>query len=56
MIQQFMQKNVLLTIANKTFCLSLHYNGDFSYLFVNSKEVIKFKAKNQKNVYQENYH
>ena len=35
------------TIANKTFCLSLHYNGDDSYLFVNGKEVIKFKAKNQ---------
>ena len=35
------------TIANKTFCLSLRYNGDDSYLFVNSKEVIKFKAKNQ---------
>ena len=35
------------TIANKTFCLSLHYNGDDSYLFVNSKEVIQFKAKNQ---------
>ena len=30
---------------NKTFCLSLHYNGDDSYLFVNGKEVIKFKAK-----------
>ena len=35
------------TIANKTFCLSLHYNGDDSYLFVNGKEVIKFRAKNQ---------
>ena len=36
------------TIANKTFCLSLHYNGDDNnYLFVNGKEVIKFKAKNQ---------
>ena len=35
------------TIANKTFCLSLHYNGDDNnYLFVNGKEVIKFKAKN----------
>ena len=34
------------TIANKTFCLNLHYNGDDSYLFVNGKEVIKFKAKN----------
>ena len=35
------------TIANKTFCLSLHYNVDDSYLFVNGKEVIKCKAKNQ---------
>ena len=35
------------TIANKTFCLSLRYNGDGSYLFVNGKEVITFKAKNQ---------
>ena len=30
---------------NKTFCLSLHYNGDDSYLIVNGKEVTKFKAK-----------
>ena len=30
---------------NKTFCLSLHYNGDDSYLFVNGKEITKFKAK-----------
>ena len=30
---------------NKTFCLSLHYNGDDSYLFVHGKEVTKFKAK-----------
>ena len=35
------------TIDNKTFCLSLRYNGEDSYLFVNGKEVIKFKAKNQ---------
>ena len=30
---------------NKKFCLSLHYNGDNSYLFVNGKEIIRFKAK-----------
>ena len=30
---------------NKIFCLSLDYNGDGSYLFVNGKEVTKFKAK-----------
>ena len=34
------------SVENKTFCLSLHYNGDDSYLFVNGKEVSKFKAKN----------
>ena len=33
------------TVKNKKFGLSLHYNGDNSYLFANSKEVIKFKAK-----------
>ena len=27
--------------------ISLHYNDDDSYLFVNGKEVIKFKAKKQ---------
>ena len=31
-------------VANKKFCLSLHYNGDNSYLFVNGKEIINFKA------------
>ena len=30
---------------NKIFCLSLHNNDDDSYLFVNGKEVTKFKAK-----------
>ena len=35
------------TVANKTFCLRLHYNGDNTYLFVNGKEVTKFKAKKQ---------
>ena len=30
---------------NKIFCLSLLYNDDNSYLFVNGKEVTKFKAK-----------
>ena len=33
------------TVNNKTFCLSLHYNVYNSYLFVNGKEVINFKAK-----------
>ena len=32
-------------MTRKKFCLSLHYNGANSYLFVNGKEIIKFKAK-----------
>ena len=43
------------TIANKTLCLSLHYNGDDSYLFVNGKEINKFKTKNQ-SVSEKVYH
>ena len=34
------------TEKNKKFCLSLHYNGANSYLFVNGTEIHKFKAKN----------
>ena len=33
------------TNKNTKFCLSLHYNGANSYLFVNGTEIIKFKAK-----------
>ena len=33
------------TAANKKFVLSFHYNGDDSYLFVNGKRELKFKAK-----------
>ena len=34
------------TAVNKKFVLSLHYNGDDSYLFVNGKQELKVKAKN----------
>ena len=33
------------TLTKNKFCLSLHYNGTNSYLFVNGTEVYKFKAK-----------
>ena len=33
------------TKENTKFCLSVHYNGANSYLFVNGTEIIKFKAK-----------
>ena len=29
------------------FCLSLHYNSDNIYLFVNGKEIFKFKGGNK---------
>ena len=37
--------SINFTENNKKFCLSLHYNGANSDLFVNSKEIHKFKAK-----------
>ena len=37
--------SINLTATKSRFCLSLHYNGANSYLFVNGKKVIKFKAK-----------
>ena len=33
------------TEPNVKFVLSLHYNGDESYLFVNGRQVLKFKFK-----------
>ena len=37
--------SVNFTDNGDKYCLSLHYNGVNSYLFVNGKEIIKFKAK-----------
>ena len=37
--------SINLTVTNKKFCLSLHYNGANSYLFVNGTEIYKFKEK-----------
>ena len=37
--------SINFTENNKKFCLSLNYNGTSSYLFVNSTEIHKFKAK-----------
>ena len=37
--------SINFTVAGKKFYLSLHYNGANSYLFVNGKEIDKFKAK-----------
>ena len=37
--------SINFTVTNIHFCLSLHYNGVNSYLFVNGTEIYKFKAK-----------
>ena len=40
--------SVNFTDHRKTSCFSLHYNRANSYSFVNSTEIIKFKAKDSK--------
>ena len=44
-----LEKNLSInfTKANTTFSLSLHYNANSSYLFVNGKQIFKFKADNK---------
>ena len=37
--------SINFTATKKKFCLSLHYNGANSYLFVNGTKIYKFKAK-----------
>ena len=37
--------SINFTVTKKKFCLSLHYSGTNSYLFVNGTEIYKFKAK-----------
>ena len=37
--------SINFTVTKKKFCLSLHYNGANSYLFVNGAEIYKFKGK-----------
>ena len=37
--------SINFTKKSTKFCLSLHYNGANSYLFVNGTEIIKIKAK-----------
>ena len=37
--------SINFTVSSRKLCLSLHFNETNSYLFVNGKEIIKFKAK-----------
>ena len=38
--------SINFTEAKTKFCLTLHFNGDNSYLFANGKEIFKFKTNN----------
>ena len=40
--------SINFTKTNTKFCLSLHYNGAKSYLFVNGTEIHKLKGKDSK--------
>ena len=40
---------------NKIFCLSLHYNGNNSFLYVNGKTVTQFKAKDSEIISSNTY-
>ena len=51
MVQHYSQKKSIRLIFSKSrkkICFSLHYNGANSFLFVNGKEIFKFKAKDAK--------
>ena len=37
--------SINFTVNNNKFCVSLHYSGANSYLFVNGTEIYKFKIK-----------
>ena len=37
--------SINFTVTKIKFCLSLHYNGANSYLFLNGTDIYKFKAK-----------
>ena len=39
------QYSVIFSRSNRKFCLSLHYNGSNSFLFVNATKIYQFKAK-----------
>ena len=42
--------SINFTVTKKKRCLSLHYNGSNSYLFVNGTEIYEFKEKDSETV------
>ena len=55
LVDQKKKISVSFSKAKTKFYLSLYYNGGNSYLFVNRKEMLKFKANNAMSTFQLNY-
>ena len=55
LVDQKKKVSVSFSKAKTKFYLSLYYNGGNSYLFVNRKEMLKFKANNAMSTFQLNY-
>ena len=52
LLVQLKKISVNFSKAKTKFCLSLHYNGTNSYLFVDKAEIYKFKAHNNMRWYE----
>ena len=55
LVDQKKKISVSFSKAKTKFYLSLYYNGGNSYLFVNRKEMLKFRANNAMSTFQLNY-
>ena len=42
------EKSLVIILVKQKLCLCWHYNYDNKYLFVNGKEIHKFKVSNKK--------
>ena len=38
------QCSINFSVSNRTFCLSLHYNGSNNFLFVNATKIYQFRT------------
>ena len=41
------RKSLVLTLVKQTFLFSSHFNANDSHLFINGKEIFKFKVNNK---------
>ena len=48
MLSKEAQYSIDFSRSNRKYCLSLHYNGRNSFLFINATKIYQFKAKDSK--------